>query len=279
MSTQSKQFDTVVKNVRVVRPRRQAVDCLDIGILNGRFVRLAPGIPAEEARTVIDGKNRLAFPGVIDPHMHVGIYSPLDKDARTESRAAAMGGVTSSLTYIRTGQYYLNRGGMYRDFYPEVLRLSEGNFHVDYGFHVSPVAAEHVDEIELLLCEYGVSTFKVFMFYGSHGLHGRSSQQHKYLMIDEEHRYDTAHFERIMRRLMQLSVERPELRDQISLSLHCETPEIMTAHTRRVEQEGRLSGLRAYSAARPPHYRLAAPGDGIARNWAAIVSKSSDINS
>jgi allantoinase len=253
MNTKSARYDTVVKNVRVVRPRRQAVDCLDIGIRDGRFERLAPEIPAAEARTIIDGKNRLAFPGVIDPHMHVGIYAPLSQDARTESRAAAAGGVTTSLTYIRTGHYYLDRGGLYRDFYPEVLRLAEGNFHVDYGFHVSPVAAEHVDEIEVLLCEFGVCTFKVFMFYGSHGLHGRSNEQHKYLMIDEAHRYDIAHFENIMRRLKQLSVERPELREHLSLSLHCETPEIMTAHTRRVEQEGRLSGLRAYSAARPPH--------------------------
>ena len=36
-----------------------------------------------------------------------------------------MGGVTSSLNYIRTGQYYLNRGGPYREVMPEVLRLSE----------------------------------------------------------------------------------------------------------------------------------------------------------
>src|SRR5260370_36706062 len=39
----------------------------------------------------------------------------------------------------------------------------------------------------------------------------------------------------------------------ISLSLHCETAEIMTAYTKMVETEGRLQGLAAYHAARPPH--------------------------
>jgi allantoinase len=39
----------------------------------------------------------------------------------------------------------------------------------------------------------------------------------------------------------------------VSLSLHCETAEIMTAYTRIVEQDRSLSGLRAYSASRPPH--------------------------
>src|SRR3989440_2185781 len=39
----------------------------------------------------------------------------------------------------------------------------------------------------------------------------------------------------------------------ISLSLHCETAEIMPAYTKMVETEGRLQGLAAYHAARPPH--------------------------
>jgi allantoinase len=45
----------------------------------------------------------------------------------------------------------------------------------------------------------------------------------------------------------------PEKAAQISLSLHCETAEIMTAYTKIVESAGRLKGLEAYHAARPPH--------------------------
>ena len=37
----------------------------------------------------------------------------------------------------RTGQYYLNRGGAYKDFFPEALKLSEGFFFVDYGYHLA----------------------------------------------------------------------------------------------------------------------------------------------
>ena len=64
-----------------------------------------------EARTVYDGRGRLAFPGVVDAHTHAGIYAPLADDALRESRAAISGGVTTMLTYFRTGQYYLNRRG------------------------------------------------------------------------------------------------------------------------------------------------------------------------
>jgi allantoinase len=45
----------------------------------------------------------------------------------------------------------------------------------------------------------------------------------------------------------------PDKAGDISLSLHCETAEIMAAYTKMVEEEGKLSGLHAYSAGRPPH--------------------------
>jgi allantoinase len=35
--------------------------------------------------------------------------------------------------------------------------------------------------------------------------------------------------------------------------LHCELADILNAYTKLVEREGKLSGLQAYSAARPPH--------------------------
>ena len=134
-----KLFDLVIKNARVVRPNQTSVDSLDIAVKDGRISRLAPDIPASQAKEAFDARNYLAFPGCIDAHMHIGIYAPLAQDALTESKAAAMGGVTSSLNYIRTGHYYLNRGGPYRDFMPEVFRQSQGRFWVDYGDRKSVV--------------------------------------------------------------------------------------------------------------------------------------------
>jgi allantoinase len=75
-------------------------------------------LKASAAKQVYDGKGLLAFPGVVDAHMHAGIYSPLAEDAVSESRAAAQGGVTSMLNYFRTGQYYLNKGGPYAQVLP-----------------------------------------------------------------------------------------------------------------------------------------------------------------
>src|SRR5438552_5535732 len=90
------------------------------------------------------------------------------------------------------------------------------------------------------------------MFYGSHGLHGRSDSQREFLMIGPEERYDYAHFEFIMRGVQATRERFPDKAAQISLSLHCETAEIMTAYTKLIESQN-LQGLAAYHAARPPH--------------------------
>jgi allantoinase len=247
------EFDLLIKNVRVVRPHGNVVHEADIAIRDGRFAKVAPGIAPERAKAVHDGRGRLAFPGVVDAHMHAGIYSPLQEDAVSESKAAAVGGVTSSLNYFRTGQYYLNKGGPYRRFFPEVLKLSKGRFHVDYGFHLAPMDATHIDEIPELISRHGVASFKIFMFYGSHGLHGASDAQREFLMIGKDERYDYAHFEFIMRGVQKARELLPAKAAQISLSLHCETAEIMTAYTRIVEKDKSLKGLAAYSASRPQH--------------------------
>jgi allantoinase len=246
-------LETLVKNVQVVRPGVAEPERLDIGIAGGKFTRLAADIPAEDAQVVIDGRGLLAFPGVVDAHQHWGIYNPLDEDTRTESRASAQGGVTTALTYMRTGQYYLNRGGSYDEFFPRVLEASEGRAYVDYAFHLAPMMREHIEEIPLLIEKYGVTSFKIFMFYGSHGLHGRSQDQSSFLMIPKDERYDLAHFEFVMRGIQEAREKLTELAPHVSLSLHCETAEIMTAYTRLVEEQGTLDGLAAYSASRPQH--------------------------
>jgi allantoinase len=265
-----KTFDLVIKNARVVRPNDTGVDCLDIGIANGKVTRLAAEIRADDAGEVFDAKKLLAFPGCVDAHMHVGIYRPLAEDAVSESKAAAMGGVTSSLNYIRTGHYYLNRGGPYREVMPAVLKLSEGRFWVDYGYHVAPIESAHLGEMDYLAREHGVTSFKIFMFYGGYGLHGKSAAQNQFLMLGPEDRYDIAHFEFVMRAARSVMDRHPELADHISVSLHCELADILNAYTTLVEREGKLTGLHAYSAARPPH------SEGLAVWIASYLANETD---
>jgi allantoinase len=264
-------YDTVIKGGSVARPNRSTVEPLDIGISAGAIVAVSPDLDASEAAQVVDARGLVVFPGSVDSHCHWGIYNPLDEDAASESRAAAQGGTTTALTYIRTGQYYLDRGGPYADFVPEVLARSEGRAHVDYGFHVAPMEKRHIDEIPKLIEEFGIPSFKIFMFYGGHGLHGRSDDQSSFLMTPPGERYDVAHFEFIMRGAAAARRQFPEAAEHISVSLHCETAEIMTAYTAMAEQDADLAGLAAYSAARPPH------SEGLAVMVAAYLAHVSGL--
>lgn len=264
-------LDLLIKNVKVVTHDRVEPAAVDIGIADGKFARIEAGIPDSAARTVVDGGGRLAFPGVVDAHQHWGIYNDLGADATSESRACAQGGVTTSLTYIRTGRYYLNRGGSYREFFPDVLSAVAGKSHVDYGFHLAPMTAEHLTEIPDLVSEFGVSSFKIFMFYGGHGLHGSSDDQNEFLMIPPGQRYDLAHFEFVMRAIQEARQKYPQWSNSISLSLHCETAEIMRAYTAMVQADGSLSGLEAYHRSRPPH------SEGLAIAMAAYLAHATDL--
>ena len=259
-------LDLLVKNVRVVRHDRPEPQVADIGVVHGRIADVRPDLDPSQASQVVDGRGRLAFPGVVDAHQHWGIYNPLEADAVTESRACAQGGVTTAITYIRTGQHYLNRGGDYADFFPVVLDRVSDRAHVDYAFHLAPMTRRHLDEIPDLIEKSGVTSFKIFMFYGSHGLHGRSADQNAFLMIPADERYDYAHFEFVMRAVQAARERFPDIADEISLSLHCETAEIMTAYTKMVEDEGTLKGLEAYHASRPPH------SEGLAVSIAAYLA-------
>ena len=78
------------------RPERARPDAADLGV-DGRQYRRGsrPISPSRTPREVVDGRGRLAFPGVVDAHQHWGIYNPLAEDTDTESRASAQGGVTT----------------------------------------------------------------------------------------------------------------------------------------------------------------------------------------
>ncbi|QCX27638.1 dihydroorotase [Nocardioides jishulii] len=265
------ELDLIITNVQAVLPGQAEPQSVDLGIKDGKFARIEANLDPALADAVVDGGGKTAFPGVVDAHQHWGIYNPLPTDVRTESRASAQGGVTTSLSYMRSGQYYLNKSGDYAEFFPEVLDLTAGNAAIDYTYHLAPMSKSQIAEIPALVKDHGVTSFKVFMFYGSYGLHGRSEDQSKFLMTPEGERYDYAHFEFVMRGVQKAREENPEIADQISLSLHCETAEIMAAYTKMVEEDGTLTGLPAYSASRPPH------SEGLAVTIASYLAHETNL--
>lgn len=264
-------YDLLITNVVVVNHDSQSQVVQDIGIENGVITYIAAAIDTSQAKKIHDATGRFAYPGVIDGHQHWGIYNTLDQDTVSESRASAQGGITTAITYMRTGQYYLNKGGSYLEFFPEVLELSNNRSFIDYGFHLAPMTNQHIKEIPELISQFGVCSFKIFMFYGGHGLHGRSSDQSSFLMTPPDERYDLAHFEFVMRGIQRARLKFGDRAESISLGLHCETAEIMSAYTKIVENSGQYSGLEAYHHSRPPH------SEGLAITIASYLAHETEL--
>lgn len=245
-------LDLMIQNANIVRPYAEGTQRGNIGIREGKIAYVGTEMP--EAKSYFDAAERLAFPGVIDAHTHIGIYQSFEKDAPTETASAVSGGVTCMLHYVRTGSLYLNQRGSWKSFFPALLQANEGHHYCDYGFHVSPIQGMQIPEMEWMVTDCGCPNFgEVFMFYGSHGLHGRTDKQHSWLMLDEDEQYDIGHFDLICREAASLQKKFPDLAELICVSWHCETPEILRLQEQMVRRNNQKQGLAAYSAARPPH--------------------------
>jgi dihydropyrimidinase/allantoinase len=173
----------LVKGGRVAIPY-VGTQKLDIGISGEKIAAIGTDLAETDADKVLDATGRVVFPGAVDSHFHVGIYRPFSEDAISESTSAASGGVTTILSYFRTGQDYLNKVGPFKKILPELIDISEKSFLTDFGYHIACMTEDHIREIEWLVTEGGVSTLKYYMFYKLLTLAGATPEAKNYLMID-----------------------------------------------------------------------------------------------
>src|SRR5262249_51448464 len=136
-------YDSAIVNGTVVLPLVGAHRA-DVGMRDGRIAALADAIDARDADVVIDARGKLVLPGAVDSHFHIGIYRDLARDAESETRSALAGGVTTVVSYFRTGSHYLNKSGPYRTIFPEVVAATEGHAYADFAYHLGIMTTEQL---------------------------------------------------------------------------------------------------------------------------------------
>jgi dihydroorotase len=67
-------FDLLLRGGRVIDPARGLDAVMDVAVRRGTIAAVAPKIPKSAARKVIDVRDRLVVPGMIDTHAHVYQY-------------------------------------------------------------------------------------------------------------------------------------------------------------------------------------------------------------
>jgi dihydroorotase-like cyclic amidohydrolase len=147
--------DLVIKDCWVVNHdgRTKAGVAID----GGRIVAIAEDSDLPMAHRTVDAGGNYLLPGLIDPHQHLGFVAPIDQDWRSETRSAAVGGVTTVFNYLWHEDSYVGH-------FDEDLRVAEANSLVDFGFEVLMISPDHSNEIEELAGR-GVGGFKWFTCY------------------------------------------------------------------------------------------------------------------
>lgn len=145
---------------------------LGVGILDGKIAVLAPDELLPPAKETIDVEGRHIIPGVIDPEAHPGHTEPWALDAETETKAAAVGGVTTwgiQSPSSRFGQleYKMDGDPSYCVSFHDVFEQGRSSFQehsrIDFFFTYQMETDEQALEIPEYAAQHGVTSYK---FYG-----------------------------------------------------------------------------------------------------------------
>lgn len=159
-------FNVLIKNGLAALP--PGLQQVDIGIRGEKIAALGARLNAS-ADLTLDAAGQIVLPGLIDPHVHMGI--PI-KDTwsadnfTTGSTAAAFGGVTTILDFT-----VQQPGQSLRQALDDRLTRAHAQCHVDYGVHVNITdqPLTHLNEIPELIAA-GFNSFKVFSTYREAGM-------------------------------------------------------------------------------------------------------------
>jgi dihydroorotase len=71
----AQEIDILLKGGHVIDPKNNISTQMDVAIANGKILKVAPGIPVNNAKKIIDASGLYVTPGLIDIHTHVFVGS------------------------------------------------------------------------------------------------------------------------------------------------------------------------------------------------------------
>ena len=168
-------YDTVIVGSHVVLPT--GIIDKNLVLDDGKIIALTNDEPSCDLRISADGL--VAIPGLIDPHVHYGVYSPIEQAAESESHAAAIGGITTMMRMLRLGDSYK------KSLLPQLTASSKSHY-VDYAIHASIFNHQQIDEMQFCV-ENGITSFKLYMNLGGEVGHVYMEMQPGKNQLVEQH--------------------------------------------------------------------------------------------
>jgi dihydropyrimidinase len=225
--------DILITNASAVIPKVGIVDT-NIMIEDSKIKALTNSAGNISASRKIDAQGKYVLPGAIDPHVHYGVYTPIDEAARTESRSAAVGGVTTMIRMLRLYESYRN--------VTKQLQASRGNHYIDYSIHASILRPEQVKDVPYLK-ELGINSLKIYMNLGA-------DLNHIYMDL-EPGSHGVKEGEVNMTNELLSAIVKEGSKVHSTVLVHAENPALCSEQMRREKEKG-VGGLKAWSDCRPP---------------------------
>ncbi len=229
--------DLLITNASAVVPRVGVISNTNIMIEDGKIKSLASSVSNVSASRKVDAAGKYVLPGAIDPHVHYGVYTPINEAARTESRSAAVGGVTTMIRMLRLFDSYSNSNII------KQLRASKDNHYIDYSVHASILQPDQVRDISYLK-ELGINSVKVYMNLGA--------DLNRIHMDLEPETYQLRDGLVNMTDELLSSIVKECTNHHSTILVHAEDPAVCSEHIRKAKQKG-MAYLEAWSYCRPSY--------------------------
>ncbi|HEX9845597.1 MAG TPA: amidohydrolase family protein [Candidatus Nitrosotenuis sp.] len=223
--------DSVIVEPHVMTPK--GVLQKNIVIDEGKIIDFTSDIP--QCDNKISAQGLVAIPGLIDTHVHYGVYSPIEESAKTESRAAALGGVTTMMRMLRLGRSY-------KTHLLAQLAASGTSHYVDYAIHATIFDEKQADEMKFCT-ENGITSFKLYMNLGGEVGHVYMDMDPGATRLFETQvQLETSTIQKVLSNAAKLGC--PVL-------VHAEDYQMCECGIKKAKQD-KQDGLSAWSKSRPP---------------------------
>lgn len=151
--TNVNEMDIAILNGQVVFPD-DAVVQTNVYIKEGKIQALSDEVLP--AKKTLDASGKYVAPGIIDPHIHLGLFAPLDTELATETRAAVIGGVTTQGVFFGGPQSHL-------DSFPGIKESINKGSYTDIIPHLVIGNETQLSELVRYAKELNVTSFKIYM--------------------------------------------------------------------------------------------------------------------
>ncbi len=155
-------MNLLIRNGTVVSSRGERFE--NVLVKDGVIWSVGLNVSCDDAK-VIDATGCLVLPGGIDPHTHMELpqMGTVSSDTFTTGSIAALcGGTTTIIDFANQ-----IRGESLRETIVRSLGQAKNKTHCDYAFHVAITdgSESSLRDIEWLMTEHGVTSFKTFLAY------------------------------------------------------------------------------------------------------------------